>query len=119
MGSPRTTACRASNYRWEKGGTPKDTADRPKSNSMPLIWGVRAPLARGWIKYFLVAMIRGGGRHGSGEGREPSLRGRAAGRSRRAPRFPHQRDSDLAEPESALALPQQHPGRLLRPQGKD
>src|SRR5882672_2761472 len=52
MGSPRTTACGASNYPWEKGGTPKDTADRPKSNSIPLIWGVRAPLARGRIKYF-------------------------------------------------------------------
>src|SRR5258706_618332 len=50
MGSPRTTACGASNYPWEKGGTPKDTADRPKSNSIPLIWGVRAPLARGWEK---------------------------------------------------------------------
>src|SRR6266850_2613363 len=50
MASPRTSVCEASNYPWEKGGTPRDTADRPKSNSIPLIWGVRAPLARGWEK---------------------------------------------------------------------
>src|SRR5258705_6653993 len=81
--------------------------------------GGTGAVGKGLGENTLSAQFTRGGRHGSSERREPSLRGRAAGHARRAPRLPHQRDSDLAEPEGALALSQQRPGRILRPPGPD
>src|SRR5262249_14781197 len=56
--------------------------------------------------------------HGRAEERHPSLRSRAPRTPRRASRLPHQRAADLAEAESALALPQQYPGHVLRARGE-
>src|SRR5258706_14140436 len=109
--------CETSNYPWN-GRHPEGYCGPTQIEFDAGNMGGTGAVGKRADKILPIAAIRGG-RHGSSERREPSLRGRAAGHARRAARFQHQRDPDLAEPEGALALSQQRSGRVLRPPGPD